>query len=66
MNPEHIIYLRCPKIKNELKLVIEEIVDGKVKSGSLIEPISNNKYPILNYIPRFVSLDNYTNNFGLE
>ena len=66
MNPEHLFYLRCPKTKNKLKLESEEIIDGKVKSGSLIEPISNNKYSIINYIPRFVPLDNYTNNFGLE
>ena len=66
MNPEHIIYLRCPKTKNKLKIESTEIVDGNIKSGYLIEPISKNSYPIINYIPRFVPLNNYANNFGLE
>jgi ubiquinone/menaquinone biosynthesis C-methylase UbiE/uncharacterized protein YbaR (Trm112 family) len=66
MNPEHIIYLRCPKTRNKLNLETKEIVDGKVKTGYLVEPLSNNRYSIINFIPRFVPLDNYSNNFGLE
>lgn len=66
MNPEHAVYLKCPKNKKQLKLVSEEIVDGKVKTGYLIEPTSNNKYQIYNFIPRFVEADNYANNFGIE
>lgn len=66
MNPEHIIYLRCPKTKQKLVLISGELIDEKIKSGYLQEPTTKVKYPILNYIPRFVSLDNYANNFGLE
>lgn len=66
MNPDHIIHLRCPKTKNKLDLISEEFIDGKVKTGYLLEPETNTKYPIINFIPRFVSLDNYANNFGLE
>jgi ubiquinone/menaquinone biosynthesis C-methylase UbiE/uncharacterized protein YbaR (Trm112 family) len=66
MNPEHINYLRCPKTKRTLVLKAEETVNGRVKTGYLEEESEKHRYPILNFIPRFVSLDNYANNFGLE
>jgi len=66
MQPLHLKHLRCPITKRVLQLEIENIVDGNIKEGILYEPVSGNKYPILNYIPRFVPLDNYANNFGLE
>jgi SAM-dependent methyltransferase len=66
MKPSHLSYLRCPKTKRPLQLEIGELIDGKIKEGTLFEPGSGNKYSIINFIPRFVSPDNYTNNFGLE
>jgi SAM-dependent methyltransferase len=66
MLPEHIIYLRCPKSHRILELKSELIENGRVKSGILIEPINGNKYPIVNFIPRFVTPGNYAENFGLE
>ncbi|MDA3861606.1 MAG: methyltransferase domain-containing protein, partial [Melioribacteraceae bacterium] len=66
MKKEHLKYLRCPKTKKPLKLRIDIIVGDRVKEGSLIEPVSGNNYPIINFIPRFVQLNNYTNNFGLQ
>ncbi len=66
MNPNHLQYLVCPKSKKALELIAEETENGKVKSGYLIEKSTNAKYPILNFIPRFVPEDNYANNFGLE
>jgi len=66
MNPEHLKYLRCPKTKRKLELQSELITNGKVMQGTLKEPISGQKYPILNFIPRFVAPDNYASNFGLE
>lgn len=66
MNPSHLNYLRCPKTRKQLQLEIKQLIDGKIKEGVLFEPGSGNKYPIINFIPRFVSPDNYSNNFGLE
>lgn len=66
MRPDHLNHLRCPKTKKQLQLEIIQLIDGRIKEGVLFEPRSGNKYPILNFIPRFVSPDNYTNNFGLE
>lgn len=66
MNPNHAMHLRCPKTKNKLVLIETEIVNGKVKVGYLLEESSGIKYPIIDFIPRFVQLNNYANNFGLE
>ena len=66
MNPLHVVYLKGPKTKNKLELITDEVYNDKVKSGFLIDTISKEKYPIINFIPRFVPLDNYANNFGLE
>jgi SAM-dependent methyltransferase len=66
MRPEHLIHLRCPKTKKPLKVEIHQLKDEEIKEGVLIEPESGNKYPILNFVPRFVPPDNYSNNFGLE
>jgi SAM-dependent methyltransferase len=66
MIPEHIKYLRCPKTKRNLLLEPELIENGRVKDGYLIEPMSGNKFPIINFIPRFVMLNNYADNFGFE
>jgi len=49
----------------ELQLEQGEIVDGRVKSGRLVAP-GGAAYPIVDFIPRFVSSDNYAANFGLE
>jgi ubiquinone/menaquinone biosynthesis C-methylase UbiE len=66
MNPEHLIYLKNPKTKKSLKLTTEELINGKVKTGFLFDDTTKEKFPIINFIPRFVPLDNYANNFGLE
>jgi SAM-dependent methyltransferase len=66
MIPEYIKYLRCPKTYRILELQSDHIENGRVKQGMLIEPITGNKYPILNFIPRFVDPVNYANSFGLE
>ena len=66
MNPQHIVYLRCPKTKRPLELQQMQLEDGRVKEGLLFEPVSGQIYPIKDYIPRFVGGQNYADNFGLE
>jgi SAM-dependent methyltransferase len=59
--------LVCPKTKQPLQLGESCVVeDARVKEGVLIEPVSSNRYPIVDYIPRFVPQENYAQNFGLE
>ncbi len=67
MNPDHLKYLRCPQTGVKLKLHVEETVDGRIKRGHLSADVKNGPtYPIVDFIPRFVSSDNYAANFGLE
>lgn len=67
MNPDHLKYLVCPKTKQPLEIKFSTVVENKrIKEGMLIEPAAGHEYPIVNYIPRFVSQDNYAKNFGIE
>ena len=68
MHRQHLELLICPKTNRPLTLKENSLIieNGQIMEGLLIEPISGNEYPIINFIPRFVSPDNYANNFGLE
>lgn len=66
MRKEHLLHLRCPKSKGVLQLENEIIVEGRIKYGYLVVPQTDHKYPIVDFIPRFVPTDNYANNFGIE
>ncbi|WP_299380493.1 methyltransferase domain-containing protein [uncultured Kiloniella sp.] len=65
MHPNHLKYLRCPKTGQTLCLQDECLENDKVKSGTLTSP-SGETYPIVDFIPRFVDSDNYSENFGFE
>jgi SAM-dependent methyltransferase len=58
--------LRCPRSKKRLLVKQAEYVDGRIKSGLLVEPDSGAEYPVIEFIPRFVTYNEYTQNFGLE
>ena len=67
MRLDHLNYLVCPKTGRPLELNEPGVVEnGRVRQGGLLEPVSGNRYPIVNFIPRFVPQENYANNFGLE
>ncbi len=66
MNLKYLSVLRCPKTGEALECLAEESIGGRVKSGSLRSVQSGNSYPIVNFIPRFVPVENYASNFGLE
>jgi len=67
MKEEHLKLMICPKCKNDLELFnIECGENDRIKSGELRCNNCGLGYPITDYIPRFVNLDNYANNFGLE
>jgi len=67
MKRENTSLLVCPSSKRPLELQVTEVgVGDRVLSGFLVEPISGKKYPIINYIPRFVDKENYANNFGFQ
>jgi len=58
--------LACPKCQRSLLLTVKAKAAGEIKSGSLKCPRCRKKYPIVNFIPRFVKSDQYVNNFSFE
>jgi 2-polyprenyl-3-methyl-5-hydroxy-6-metoxy-1,4-benzoquinol methylase len=58
--------LYCPQCRKELECEITKIKSGEIKEGYLLCNRCFKKYPIRNYIPRFVEKDNYASSFGLE
>ncbi|MEQ8228994.1 MAG: class I SAM-dependent methyltransferase [Rhodospirillales bacterium] len=42
------------------------IENGRIRSGQLVPRDGGASYPIVEYIPRFVSSENYAQNFGFE
>jgi len=60
-------HLVCPDCKQELTYCCEhEECPEEITSGSLFCATCNVKYPVVNSIPRFVSLNNYADSFGFE
>lgn len=66
MNPDHLHLLRCPISGERLVLRNEKLMGGKVNSGFLLEPKFNREYSIVNFIPRFVPVENYAAGFGYQ
>lgn len=58
--------LACPACKGSLELqVIKEEAD-EIESGLLFCLPCRSRYPIIKYIPRFVPIENYADNFGFQ
>ncbi|PIW30995.1 MAG: hypothetical protein COW30_00825 [Rhodospirillales bacterium CG15_BIG_FIL_POST_REV_8_21_14_020_66_15] len=69
MRPEHLNLLRCPMSGAELAIADGIIEDGRVRSGRLVAKgggAAAPAYPIVDFVPRFVSSENYARNFGFE
>jgi len=66
MKPDHISLFRCPKTGESLTLLDTKYSNNKIQSGWLISEISKLRYPIINYIPRFVTEPNYADSFGFQ
>lgn len=66
MKPSLAYCLRCVKCGGELWLSDPTMDEGEIESGSLDCAVCKTCYPILDGIPRFVSMDNYAANFGFQ
>ena len=67
MNADHLKYLACPESGASLQIRNGAERDGRrIRSGTLVCSDCAREYPIMNFIPRFVPLENYSSNFGLE
>ena len=65
MNMKFLDLLRCPASGDALRCDPSEIVNGRVKSGILHSVGGSNRYPIVDFIPRFVEA-HHAKNFSLE
>lgn len=67
MDIELLNRLRCPVSGTHLELKDPEIeADGRVRCGTLVSSDGQYRYPVRNFIPRFVPESNYANNFGTQ
>ena len=66
MRLEHLPLLCSPNTREPLELIDAEIIDGEVRSGVLREACHGQQWPIVEYIPRFVPIDNYCDNFSIQ
>ncbi len=58
--------LACPRCKTGLTLKSEVMKRGETRTGSLTCKRCEERYPIENYIPRFVKDDDYVGSFSVE
>lgn len=66
MLKESLSFFVCPSCKNDLKLNIKEENNHRVKEGTLECVNCANEYKIINYVPRFVTNEEYVSSFGDE
>ena len=59
-------YLRCPASGAPLTLEGATRRGSEIERGWLVSESGNQRYPIINYVPRFVPSDNYASSFGLQ
>lgn len=65
MKKELLAYVVCPECKGKLKVKDEVCENSEVKSGLLFCDCGEN-FRIIDFIPRFVSSDNYAESFSFE
>ena len=66
MKSELLDLIVCPDCEGALELEAESWSNGEVESGSLACPEGAHRFPIRNFIPRFVPSDQYADAFTLE
>jgi SAM-dependent methyltransferase len=66
MKHDFLKYLICPETGETLELEIHEEQGGQIKEGRLTSSKGDHIYPIINYVPRFVETDKYTDSFSTQ
>lgn len=59
-------FIVCPNCHHRLQLKTKAAVSQEIKTGQLICSGCHRRYPIINFIPRFVKTDKYVGNFSFE
>lgn len=58
--------LRCPLTGQPLEITGGVYLDDEIESGWLVSKDGSYRYPIRDFIPRFVPESNYADNFGMQ
>ena len=66
MHKKMIEVLRCPQTSQQLVLEQPVYRDEQIYSGFLVSENGQCRYPIRDFIPRFVTSENYTDSFGYQ
>jgi SAM-dependent methyltransferase len=66
MKIELLLRLRCPQSGQRLTLEPPASAMDEIENGWLVSEDGQHRYPIRNFIPRFVTESNYANNFGMQ
>lgn len=66
MRIEVLSVLCCPKTGSRLELEDAVYEDEQIRSGWLVSEYGQARYPIRDFIPRFVPESNYADNFGVQ
>jgi len=69
MKKEALKYFLCPECRGNLLIDFieeEDSLSKRIQSGSIRCLACDNKFPIINYIPRFIDQDNYCQSFGFQ
>lgn len=66
MYKELLEFFRCPQSAQRLILDQPEYRDGQIYAGWLVSENGDYRYPIREFIPRFVPESNYADNFGMQ
>ncbi len=66
MRRELMDVLACPRCGHTLSLRIHEEAQDEIQSGSLDCGACSGTYPIVQFVPRFVPVENYSSSFGFQ
>ena len=66
MKKETAKFLRCPASAQPLRLTVAREEGGNVREGELTTFDGSRRYPIRDFIPRFVPEANYADSFGMQ
>jgi SAM-dependent methyltransferase len=66
MHTELVEILRCPQSGQRLLLEHPKYHEDRIHSGSLVSEDGQHRFPIRDFIPRFVPESNYADNFGMQ
>jgi SAM-dependent methyltransferase len=66
MKPDLLDLIVCPECEAELRIANDQWDSGEIESGELVCDGEGHRYPIRQFVPRFVGKAGYTDAFTLE